>query len=119
LIDGLCDVRLEVTDLERSVAFYRDGLRFTFEGSEDGDPPRAYLRAGDLHLVLARVPQRGVARRGGGLSLSVEVTGVDAYHDALVARGLSPCPPADDDRHRRFTIQDPDGYRWAFVQSLG
>ena len=25
----------------------------------------------------------------------MEVSGVDAYHDALVARGMRPTPPAD------------------------
>lgn len=118
LIEGLGYVRLEVTDLERSIAFYRDGLRFSFDGPDDGDGSSARLHAGDLRLVLVEAPNRSSDRRGAGVRLSVEVTGVDAYHDALVARGLTPSRPLDEDHSRLFSILDPDGYRWAFIQSL-
>ncbi len=119
LIEGLGFVRLKVADLERSIAFYRDGLRFGFEGRDDDVSPQAYLRAGDLHLVLIEYPADSRNRRGAGIQLSVEVSGVGAYHDALVARGLSPTPPADDEHLRFFSIRDPDGYFWTFSQSLG
>jgi hypothetical protein len=49
----------------------------------------------------------------------MEVVGLDAYHDALVARGLEPSPPADDGRGRCFLVVDPDGYEWCFRQSMG
>jgi catechol 2,3-dioxygenase-like lactoylglutathione lyase family enzyme len=118
LIEGLGYVRLEVTDLEKSITFYRDGLRFGFDGRDDEDP-RAELHAGDLKLVLCEASARPRAKRGTGVRLSVEVTGVDAYHDALVARGLTPSRPRDKGNSRRFDISDPDGYGWVFVQSLG
>ncbi len=118
LIEGLGHVRLDVMDLERSIAFYRDGLRFGFDGRENGDSPRARLHAGDLKLVLYQIQNRPARGVGHGVLLSVEVTGVDAYHDALVARGLVPSRPKDEEHSRRFTITDPDGYGWIFVQSL-
>jgi len=49
--------------------------------------------------------------------LAIEVAGLDAYHDALVARGLDPTAPSDQDHVRSFTVVDPDGYVWLFRQS--
>ena len=118
MIEGLGYVWLEVADLAQSVAFYRDALRFGLERTDTGKPPTAHLRAGDLSVVLAEVPGAAASRRGRGVLLTVEVSGVDAYHDALVARGLDPSRPVDADHRRRFTVRDPDGYAWTFVQSL-
>ena len=117
MIEGLGYVRLEVADLDRSITFYRDGLRFGYEGCDEGRALLAHFGAGDLHIILVESSaQRD--RRGAGIWLSVEVSGVDAYYDALVARGLTPSRPSDDAESRRFTIRDPDGYRWTFIQSL-
>ena len=118
MIDGLGFIRLEVKDLERSIAFYRDGLRFVLGRRDDGDPPRAWLHAADLTVILRLAAPIGRGRRGAGVRVSVRVAGVDAYHDALVARGLTPAPPVDANGLRRFTIADPDGYEWAFSQAI-
>ncbi|MFQ5460051.1 MAG: VOC family protein [Anaerolineae bacterium] len=121
MLEGLGDVRLEVTDLTRSVAFYRDGLRFTPDADAPAEGRDVRLRAGDLRVVLAKARRRqGRPPRNGcaGLSVTVEVSGLDAYHDALVARGLAPSPPRDEGQRRTFTVVDPDGYLWRFSQSL-
>jgi catechol 2,3-dioxygenase len=47
-------VHLRVADLDRAIAFYRDGLGFTLNG--DGRPhglPMAFLAAGDYHHHIA------------------------------------------------------------------
>ncbi len=118
MIEGLGSIRLEVSDLERAVAFYRDGLRFGTVALEDGHEVRAVLTAGDLRLILSRTVRatRTSRRRGAGVSLLVNVAGVDAYHDALVARGLAPSAPVDDADGRHFSVVDPDGYEWCFRQ---
>lgn len=116
MIEGLGYVRLEVSDLERSLAFYCDGLRFDLEDRDDGDRPRAFLHAGALRVVLTQV--QGVDHLGNGVRLSMEVSGLDAYHDAIVARGVRPTPPADTGSVRAFSVSDPDGYCWRFEQSL-
>lgn len=120
MIEGLGSIRLEVSNLERAVAFYRDGLRFGTLVMDAGAAARATLMAGDVQLVLALDGQASgpARRRGAGVSLTVNVAGVDAYHDALVARGLSPSAPVDDADGRHFSVVDPDGYRWCFRQGL-
>ncbi|MFN2114763.1 MAG: VOC family protein [Anaerolineae bacterium] len=119
MIEGLGHVRLEVTDLARSIAFYRDALRFELDHEEpQDDPPLAFLRAGDLTLVLAERRTAGRRRRDNGVLLSIEVTAVDAYHDALVARGVAPSAPIDGPVVRQFSVRDPDGYEWRFLESM-
>ena len=115
MIEGLGHVRLEVADLQQSVAFYRDGLRFRFERGDDSPPAQVHLCAGDLRLVLAQAPPRARAR-GAGVCLSLLVVSVDAYRDALVARGIAATAPRDRDGIRSFTVRDPDGYTWQFRQ---
>ncbi len=117
MIEGLGHVALEVADIERSLAFYCDGLRFDLDHRLDGKPPRAYLRAGGLVLVLAET--RSGRHPAGGIRLAMEVTGLDAYYGAVVARGVRATPPRDDGDSRSFSVRDPDGYAWLFEQSLG
>ncbi len=117
VIEGLGYIQLEVADLGRAIAFYRDGLRFTYVEADNGASPMAVLRAGGFQVAL--VEARAVTERRQGLCLLVYVSGVDAYHDALVARGLDPTPPTDTEQGRSFGVVDPDGYRWCFRQSLG
>ena len=113
MLEGLGYVWLEVEDLSRSLPFYRDGLRFAEE--PDGNGSVAHLRAGDLHLILSQGSSQ-MDCRGAGVALAVEVTGVDTYHDALVARGIEPTRPRDEGVRRSFTVTDPDGYVWRFTQ---
>jgi uncharacterized glyoxalase superfamily protein PhnB len=118
LIEGLGSVWLEVKDLERSLAFYCDGLRFDLDSRDDGQTATAVLHAGDLTVVLA---QRTRPRRASvPMVLTMEVSAVDAYHDALVARGVHASAPTDGDAGcpRSFTVRDPDGVTWRFEQSL-
>jgi catechol 2,3-dioxygenase-like lactoylglutathione lyase family enzyme len=116
LIEGLGYVWLEVRDLERSVAFYRDGLRFTVDERAEQAQDRVQLRAGDLRLILSRAPSQRNSL-GHGVTFHMDVSGVEAYHDALVARGLDPGPPTDEGAERSFLLRDPDGFEWRFRQS--
>jgi catechol 2,3-dioxygenase-like lactoylglutathione lyase family enzyme len=116
LIEGLGSVLLEVTDLERSLAFYRDGLRFDLDRQEDGESPSAILHAGELRVVLLQ--RKGGRHAKAPVQLAIEVSAVDAYYDALVARGLRPGPLHDGDNGRGFVVRDPDGVAWRFEQSL-
>lgn len=139
MIRGLGFIRLEVSDLEQSLVFYRRGLRFAAGslGEEAGHAaaaaaseevadvadtaPRrkAALTAGTLRLILEEMPAGQTnGWLGQGVDLAIEVAGVDVYHDALVARGIQPTPPIDEAGQRSFRVRDPDGYQWRIQQSL-
>jgi catechol 2,3-dioxygenase-like lactoylglutathione lyase family enzyme len=118
LIEGLGYVWLEVRDLQRSVAFYRDGLRFALDERAEQAADRVHLKAGDLRLILSPAVTGTANSVGHGVTFQMDVAGVEAYHDALVARGLNPGPPIDDGAERSFTLRDPDGFEWRFHQSL-
>ena len=73
-----------VTDLERSVAFYRDVLGF-FE--IDGGPGSAVLASGDTRVVLRTVYE--VARDSPRvIYLNLEVGDIDAVYEELKAKGV-------------------------------
>jgi len=124
LIERLGSIRLGVRDLHRSLEFYKDGLHFAADSidAQSGGSRTACLMAGNLHIVLAEMPLPEHRDKGNGRSaavrLSLQIQGLDAYHDALVARGLMPSPPRDEANSRSFLVADPDGYVWHFVQSL-
>lgn len=115
LLEGLGYVWLEVENMDRSIAFYCDGLRFSTDAEASADGV-FHLRAGELRLILSEGAAEPDGCRGAGVALAVEVSGVDTYHDALVARGLHPSRPRDDGNRRTFSVSDPDGYTWRFSQ---
>jgi uncharacterized glyoxalase superfamily protein PhnB len=111
---------LTVSDLSRSVAFYRDGLGFTVISSmvaESGNPIWVNLKHGaaSLELIIPD-PEDPVSPGGSGISLYLTVeqeTDIDAYYAQVTSAGAPVTTqiadmPWDD---RSFTVTDPDGYR--------
>lgn len=90
---------LNVTDLERSVAFYRDLVGLDVEDVADGDA--AYLRCSDDHhnLVLRRAAEPGFKRMGFQLASAADVDAARRHVQGLgvAVRDL----PADEQRALR------------------
>jgi catechol 2,3-dioxygenase-like lactoylglutathione lyase family enzyme len=119
---------IQVFDMPRSVAFYRDTLGFTV--AMQSRPGEVFdwclLELGGATLMLntayegpERPPAPDPARVAahGDTILFVECADVDAAHAHLVARGIPAEPPVL--RHygmRQVTIKDPDGYDVCFQQ---
>ena len=107
-----------VTDLGRSVAFYRDTLGFYEIDSGDGS---AVLASGDTRVVLRTVS--GLAGAAGRLVfLNLEVGDVEAVYHELVAKGVTfEHPPQPVNRGDRLelwsaTFHDPDEHNIAITQ---
>jgi catechol 2,3-dioxygenase-like lactoylglutathione lyase family enzyme len=111
----LTNLILDVQDLDRSLAFYRDGLRLPVQRSEDCDGHRlAYLGSGATQLLLLQQPreeQDPTLDRSGGMVLKFYVKNLPATakklgRDAKVLQGLDQ-PAAGE---RTLLVADPDGY---------
>ena len=115
-------VILAVSDVDRSVAFYRDALGFEVEAVYD-DPPYATLALAGTRLSLAEQGHAAEDRPGVDLEapadpsrtnalLVVEVTDARAEHERLGGLGVrflaDPYEPPWGGC--RFFCVDPDGY---------
>jgi catechol 2,3-dioxygenase-like lactoylglutathione lyase family enzyme len=122
---------LGVTDIGRSLGFYRDILGFTV-AYERPDEGFAYLRYEGLELMLDQI---GTGRTwetgplepplGRGMNLQCGVSGIDPLVARLAAAGISLYLPVEtktyrvgdrDMAQRQFCVQDPDGYLLRFCE---
>lgn len=119
-------VSLPVADLDRSLAFYRDGL-----GIEPSDVDESGIVLELPHLSLFLIPggeyARYVDRSGVGasgsatpgaciLSCAIASTAeVDQTLERAAAAGGSARPAADHDGSYMGYVADPDGHVWELV----
>jgi catechol 2,3-dioxygenase-like lactoylglutathione lyase family enzyme len=107
-----------VTELERSIVFYRDILGFFEIDSGDGS---AVLASGDTRLVLRTVPNLS-AEASRLIYLNLEVGDVEAVHAELREKGVkfvhSPRAMNRGDKLELWsaTFRDPDNHNIAITQ---
>jgi catechol 2,3-dioxygenase-like lactoylglutathione lyase family enzyme len=124
---------LSVTDLARSLAFYRGLLGFSVRYRRD-DPPFAYLEQQQVQLMLEQVHPEAwqvgelEAPFGRGINLQMELTDIQPLLDRLQRAGITLFRQPTEAWYlvgdmlagqREFLLQDPDGYLLRFVQYLG
>jgi catechol 2,3-dioxygenase-like lactoylglutathione lyase family enzyme len=118
-------VTLGISDLERSVKFYRDGLGFPLSSASKGDV--AFFKTGGVVLALypteklaedAHVPPAGSGFRGVTLAHNVrsreEVSAVLALAEAAGATITKPAQDTFWGGHGGY-FADPDGHLWEAV----
>jgi catechol 2,3-dioxygenase-like lactoylglutathione lyase family enzyme len=107
-IQGLNHLTLAVTDLERSVAFYRDVLGLELKALwQDG----AYLEAGPLWLCLSVDAAAEGAQRADYTHYAFDVAAED--FEALSERVRTHAPEWKDNKSEGASLYflDPDGHR--------
>ncbi|MDG4789294.1 VOC family protein [Micromonospora sp. WMMD1102] len=111
-------ITLLVTDLERSIAFYRDLLGF-FE--IDGGEGNAILASGATRLVLRAIREVAPINRR-LVHLNLEVNDVSAFYEELLAKGVKfSYAPRAVNRGAKLELwaaafRDPDGHGIALTQ---
>ncbi len=113
---------IQVSDLDRSLAFYHDLLgmplceRFQGTGNEIailGDP-----QGTKLELLCSPAPK--AENPGQGLSLGLAPEDLDQLLAKLQAAGLEVSPPISPNPNLIFHfVKDPDGYTVQLVKQLG
>ena len=117
---------LIVSDVERSLAFYRDVLGFSVDVTVPDAAPYVFaaVRSGGVEVFL-NAPGPAVAEYpafkdrpiGGTLTLFMEVTGVREAHAALKDR-VKVVMPLEKKWYgsTEFAFADPDGYLITFAE---
>jgi uncharacterized glyoxalase superfamily protein PhnB len=114
------EASLTVADVRRSLAWYRDVLRFAVdrEFERDGRLFAASLRAGTIRILLTQEDgAKGLDRvKGQGFSLQITTAqDIDALAShAKRAGAVLDSEPADAWGVRVFRLRDPDGFRLVF-----
>lgn len=113
---------LNVEDVPRSTAFYRDGLGFEVVREADfGEGVIwSHVKLGDVDLMLnapdgAQSDHRRERPTYGETVFYFTVEDAAAFRQTLLDKGLSPEPlTAQDWGMDDFMLRDPDGYELAF-----
>ena len=114
-VESISAITLAVTDMDRSVVFYRDhvGLEMLYGG--EGTAFTSF-RVGDgfINLILSDIKPTWWGR------LILYVDDVDAHYARLTGFGLKPSSEPADARwgERYFHIYDPDGHELSFARPL-
>jgi catechol 2,3-dioxygenase-like lactoylglutathione lyase family enzyme len=110
LLTGLNHLTLAVTDVERSVDFYRDLLGFRCEAVWDAG---AYLALGELWLCLSLDPARAVVAPGPDYThyaFSIAQQDFDAFRTRLSAAGVQEWRRNRSEGDSLYFL-DPDGHQ--------
>ena len=114
-VETISAVTLAVTDMGRSVVFYRDhvGLEMLY-GGEQTSFTSFKVGASYVNLILREQKPEWWGR------LIFYVDDVDIHYQRLTGFGLSPSTAPEDARwgERYFHIDDPDGHELSFARPL-
>ena len=111
---------LIVSNVERSIAFYRDVLEFAVTATVPDDGPYVFasIQSGSIEIFL-NAPEPAISEYpafkgrpiGGTLTLFIEVSAIRKMHEALKGR-VKIVMPLERKWYgvTEFAFEDPDGY---------
>ena len=120
---------LIVSRVEQSLAFYEDVLGFSRGMTVPEQSPFVFASVtsgpveiffNDRATVTAESPQMGGLSFGGGNTMFIEVTGIDALYERIASSVKILMPPVTQWYGvREFALEDPDGYVITFAERVG
>ena len=98
-------------DYAKAVAFYRDALGFRMIEEYPGGYGRMQSPGGGRTTIALHPEEQGRPAGRGGIRLYFEIETLDAFCDALVAKGVTVKQPPQDMPWgwRHAYLDDPDG----------
>ena len=112
-VTGISELVLEVSDLDRARAFYRDALGFEETLYGEGAEGRYWYLVGDTARLGLWTPQTGLAGGRGGahvhFAFQVSDQEVDELLNRFQERGLDIEGPVQLGPGRAIYVTDPDG----------
>jgi catechol 2,3-dioxygenase-like lactoylglutathione lyase family enzyme len=119
---------LIVSNVEKSLSFYETTLGFARGMTVPEQSPFVFASVtsgpieiffNDRSTVSKESPQMGGLALGGGNTMFIEITGIDAYHDQI-KDGVKIVLPIVTQWYgmREFAIVDPDGYVITFAEPV-
>jgi catechol-2,3-dioxygenase len=123
-VTGISELVLEVADLDRARAFYRDALGFEETLYGEGREGRYWYLIGDTARLGLWTPQEGLAGGRGGahvhFAFHLPHGELDPLHERLESRGVEVEGPIQLGPGRAIYVTDPDGNVVEFwTQDLG
>jgi catechol 2,3-dioxygenase-like lactoylglutathione lyase family enzyme len=117
-IRGISHLMLGVSNLDRSLAFYRDALRLDLQRQFPGF---AFFNAGGVTLVLNEALFQALGGQPGASEIVFDVADVDAAHADLMSRHVqfSQAPRQVTPSEWAANFQDPDGHRLSIFGPRG
>ena len=112
---------LEVQDLERSIAFYRDAVALALSARQEWEGHRlAFLEGEEVELTLVQQPPgegAGAPLLGAGVVVHFAVPDAAGQLRRLEEAGARLVRPLEDAPWggRTFVVADPDGYNLMFT----
>jgi catechol 2,3-dioxygenase-like lactoylglutathione lyase family enzyme len=117
---------LVVSDVARSMAFYRDRLGFSVETTVPEAAPHVFaiMRSGPVGIYLnapepatEEYPSMKGKPLGGTFTMFIEVTGIERMYDEVKAQ-IPIVAPLETKWYgvAEFVIADPDGYLITFAE---
>ncbi len=106
------EILIQVSNMERSLKFYRDGLGILFEPTRYGDDSFE-AKVGQVRILLHPDFDDSIkeSRRGAGILIHLWSPNVDAYCEDMRQRGMVIADETKDRPWgRHFSVVDPDGY---------
>ena len=109
LLSKVSVIVLGVSDVAKSVAFYRDSLGLEFKGQHE---TLAFFSVADVTLMLNGGLRRGTGPLAGATEVVFSVAGVTAAHEVLKQRGghFVNQPREVTPGSWACTLADPDGH---------
>lgn len=117
----ICWITLQVSDLERSLAFYTEVLELPISTRHEGEGTQVVMLGADEKpkIELLYDGEAHITNGAEGVFVGLEVASLDEAMADMKRKGVAVDGPISPAPHVRFAfVKDPDGVRIQLVERL-